>query len=395
LTDPAQEQIKSERYTLRGNDELEARIASDMAQVVTRVRQSFDSDRLEAVVLIGGYGRGEGGALMEKGRVRPHNNCDLLVLIGKMPLSKRAACYAKAAAVGAELTDQLRLGVDLNVRPVSFLRNATHILINHDLRFGHRVLWGDPAIISQMPDYDPADVPMTEGSALLRNRGNCLLENRMALEKRMVGRDEERRKFIRHIFKATIGYGDAVLIAKGWYDPSYVAKLERITNLDIQEVPRADLLKAIYKEAAEFRFEPNYDKYMDRDYIDWLDSVLNVLEPIHVWFEKQRLGLEELNWRDHFDLVTVRGFDIHYGPLKRIRNLLVNVNEFGALKALGDFGWWYGRHPRDWMLAAFPSLMYRPKDWDYLTPVGTLLGVKGNWYKTAERYQYLYRKYLT
>ncbi len=395
MTELQQQQTTPERYTLRGKPEVEQRIASDMEKIVEHLRGEFSGDSLQAIVLLGGYGRGEGGALMEHGRPKPHNNYDLLVLIEKMPLSRRKAYFHRATTAGRTLAKIVDLGVDVNIRPVAFLDNAVHILINHDLRFGHHVLWGDLNILARMPEYDKTDVPLSEGAALLRNRGNCLLENRMALEVGQNYREDERRKFIRHIFKATIGYGDAVLIAKGWYDTSYATKLERIINLDIQEVPRAELLKAIYKEAAEFRFEPNYAKYMERDYTDWLMSVLSVLEPIHLWFEKQRLGVEELTWQTQYHQVTAEGFGTLEGPLKRVRDFLINFREFGALDALGDRGWWFLRHPRDRMLAAFPALLYRPADWEWKKEINPLLGVRGDWIDAARRYQELYKKYLT
>ena len=51
------------RYTLDGDAGVEARIASDQAVVAEAVEALLQPPGFRALVLMGGYGRGEGGCL--------------------------------------------------------------------------------------------------------------------------------------------------------------------------------------------------------------------------------------------------------------------------------------------------------------------------------------------
>ena len=83
-----------DRFTARGGPEVEARIRGAVSEAADVMRAVLRPEEYRAVVLLGGYGRGEGGVELRDGEERPHNNLDFLVigavsdraLIGRGPL---------------------------------------------------------------------------------------------------------------------------------------------------------------------------------------------------------------------------------------------------------------------------------------------------------------------
>jgi hypothetical protein len=62
------------RFTLDGDEALERHLAHTCARVLSGIRGLIPPRRLEAVLLGGGYGRGEGGVLRGPGGDRPYND---------------------------------------------------------------------------------------------------------------------------------------------------------------------------------------------------------------------------------------------------------------------------------------------------------------------------------
>src|SRR4030095_384452 len=68
------------RFTARGGDEAEGYICTLVHEVVEVLSFTLDPSSYRAVVMIGGYGKGEGGVESTPQGERPHNNLDLLVI---------------------------------------------------------------------------------------------------------------------------------------------------------------------------------------------------------------------------------------------------------------------------------------------------------------------------
>src|SRR5206468_3070993 len=64
------------RFTLDGSDSLEARLRALCARVSEGAQKIFPPGSLEALVLGGGYGRGEGGVLRTPSGHEPYNDIE-------------------------------------------------------------------------------------------------------------------------------------------------------------------------------------------------------------------------------------------------------------------------------------------------------------------------------
>src|SRR6187549_85993 len=78
------------RFTLDGDNSLEARLVAICANVTQAVQQIVPSRKLEALLLGGGYGRGEGGVLKTPEGDQPYNDLEFYIFIsGNRFLNRR------------------------------------------------------------------------------------------------------------------------------------------------------------------------------------------------------------------------------------------------------------------------------------------------------------------
>ncbi len=243
------------RYTVKGSAELDARIDADLASIA-----EYAGPFCVAGVLLGGYGRGEGTPLINPGGSQsPFNDYDLIVVVEELNGNVRQ----KFQALEVQLTDALGLPVDLYPYLRRDLPTAEFSLLNYEMKYGHKVVWGEASILDALPDYPHEAIPPYEGSRLLLNRGKLLVDIKQRLANPEPLTDQERTRFIKFIHKALLACGDCALLASGQYDISYTTKKERIQNMG--SCPDRDFvidgyLKAIaLKEWGDFQALETYD----------------------------------------------------------------------------------------------------------------------------------------
>jgi len=207
-----------------------------------------------AVVLGGGYGRGDGSVVQHDGREYPYNDIDL-VLVVRHPRSVRHAPLLEVCARHEAL---LRAHVEFG-RPVTTrnIRRWSHRLLWHDIVHGHRVLCGDPGVIARnAPAFMAAPPPAVEGSRLLLNRGAGLLRALRIAEGVEASPDGD--FVVRNAYKTAQALGDALLIAARRYTPAMHARLARLDalTLDAAGLVPPDV-REWYRRALEFRLAPD------------------------------------------------------------------------------------------------------------------------------------------
>ncbi|HWH09433.1 MAG TPA: hypothetical protein VNX21_09555, partial [Candidatus Thermoplasmatota archaeon] len=146
-------------FAFTERDEPKARevIERDLRLVCDAVRKA--DPRLDALVLTGGFSRGEG--TVRDGR--PVNDYDLVAV-------RRAW---GGDALYRELGHRLgrEVGIEVDLLPVARAR-LPHVgrkLFWLDARLGGRVILGDPRALDRIPAFGPADLPRSEAARLLGN----------------------------------------------------------------------------------------------------------------------------------------------------------------------------------------------------------------------------------
>ncbi len=278
-----------ERFTVRGSEALETRIRAMLDEARQALSGALPEDRYRAVLLIGGYGRREGGVDRSTGEERPNNNLDFLVVARRGGDAARMKALADEAL--APLVAKHGIGMDVGVVAERALLHGPCLVMWYDMRFGHVPLLGDGAWVRELRHITRERIERFDVENLLVNRGTLLVINRVMLESAPLA-EPQTRAVVRHVQKAIIGYGDALLYFLGSYDASYRVKRERMrARRDV-----AERFRAQYDQAMEARLEPRYDELRARDLAAWNDEVLAELAPVHLECERRRLGDATLEW---------------------------------------------------------------------------------------------------
>ena len=279
------------RFTARGDDIIERQIEMFVDEVRAVIAAHLPARHRRAVVLMGGYGRGEGGVDMSTGVPRPHNNLDILLITRGWRERAREQARQHMQSALAPLAERHGIAIDLGAIDEGKLRRSRCLVMWYDMRYGHKTLLGDADFLPRLRQFSQQHIDPADVHNLLVNRGTLLVINRLMLAGGELD-EGERRAVIKHAMKAIIGYGDALLFARGRYHWSYKTKQQRMRAL--AEVPEA--VRLSYDDAIEFRFSPDYARYQGRDLLAWNRALTEQLAPIHLAFERWRLGNGDLTW---------------------------------------------------------------------------------------------------
>lgn len=254
---------------------------------------------LRAIVLAGGFGRGEGGVLRRPdGSLHIVNDFDIELVyrepLGRLPsklwvqLRHRRAVQALAERLAREFGMKQ---VDLTLRGEGSLGRHACRLADYDLQHGRRLLWGRADPCERMPPLAASDISPFEATWLLRNRGIGLLLARLYLDRGGLS-EGERENFYIEINKAWLAMGDALWILSGRYTVRYADRAAAFDRLREQGWPEFDALAAGYGRACEYKLRPVRRPYPDRDPEDLWEPLARLYGRFFLWLEGRRLGRE-------------------------------------------------------------------------------------------------------
>jgi hypothetical protein len=207
-------------------------------------------DRIQALVLVGGFGRGEGTVIRDGGGFRPYNDYDLVVIH-----PRPGECGPVVASL-PRLARQLGLGhVDAEIMSAGELARASPSMHVHDMVHGGHVFHGDPAILSSVPARSAAgdQVGVGPASQLLLNRLTCLLECVRGEHFAAPPRTAEERFGIAYFAgKVLLSVAAAMLAERRAHATSYVERARRFRRAFPHD---PDLCRAV-DEATAFKLDP-------------------------------------------------------------------------------------------------------------------------------------------
>lgn len=341
------------RYTLDGDAAVEARIERDQQRIAAAVARVVPEGIFRALVLMGGYGRGEGGYRLVAGRPEPYNDYDYFVVVRGLGRTELPSLMPALAAAAQELRAEVGVEVDFALLREEALPQAEFSLMNAEMLWGHKVISGDPHILRAMPPMPFQRLPPGEILRLLLNRGSLLLMNQQALVSGAVLAGEDKERFFKYLFKAVLACGDARLAGNGCYHPSYPAKFERLRRLNWPG--QAELL-SLYEQALATKFHPEYGPYPAAEAQEWQARVVRSWLETLSWFESVRTGRPTPAWSDYVDPRLGKGQGRRWGWL---RNPAVTLRDFGLAEILRHPRWAL-RYPRERLIAVLPILLSRP-----------------------------------
>ena len=245
------------RYVLEAEPAVIARLDTFLSRLAADLAAQPFRTGVAALVLGGGYGRGEGGVfrVTEGAAAALYNDLEFFIFVRLPSASAEVSdwCHRWERAG----TTELGIDVEFKVLAADVLASAEPTMFYFDLLQGHRLVRGDAGILHRAPSRlrDPQRIPLTEPTRLLFNRGTGLLFARWRLEE---APDDPDGFVERNHAKAKLALADAVLAAAGRHDGSCRCRAARIARDDFARPPRFDQLQAWHAEGVSFKLQPRH-----------------------------------------------------------------------------------------------------------------------------------------
>lgn len=342
------------RFTLDGGKDLEKRLEAMCARIRGALSGLFPANKLEAVLLGGGYGRGEGGVLSTPQGDQPYNDLEFYVFLRGNRHLNELRYHRPLHVLSHILTQQIGIEVEFKIASLEEFAASPVSMFSYDLVSGHRLLVGRPEMLEGCTHHLAAEnIPLAEVSRLLMNRCSGLLFARERLEQRVPFTTGDADYVRRNIAKASLALGDAVLTARGGYHWSCSERHHRLLNLSPEPSLRClEQLRHHHKVGVAFKLHP--ERYagslaqLKRHHA----SVTSLALQIWLWVESQRLNTPFSSVQDYVDDPVDK-----YPETNPARNALINLKVLGPTQTLKTN---FTRHPRARALHALALLLWEP-----------------------------------
>jgi hypothetical protein len=339
------------RFTMDGDDALETHLAATCEKIRAAVESLVAPSQIEALVLGGGYGRGQGGVLKTDSGDLPYNDLEFYVFTrGNRLLDERR--YRKdLEKLGERLSPEAGLHVEFKVDSPPRLRRSPVTMFSYDLVSGHRVLVGSENVFSDCDAHRNAEkIPIHAATRLLFNRcTGLLLAKEMLLNEKL---SAEQCDFIgRNLAKARLALGDVVLTAFQKYHWNCIERRERLGAIAKSEsLPWLTEVQRCHTDGVEFKLHPQRVLKSAEKFRLEHAEISNLARQVWLWLEARRLNQPFPSARE-YALAALQKCPGNFAA----RNILLNVRTFGARGAFEQLAL---RYPRERLLNALPLLLW-------------------------------------
>ena len=363
----------SHRFTALGNTELEARIARDLERIA-EVAVDRVGERFHALVLGGGYGRGEGGGRQRDGAWEPYNDYDLFLIMEGLPAWQRSSMRSEMAAVGRSLEEDLGLEVELSAIRIQDVGKLPFTMMWCELVGGHHVVRGCSEALHAAPEMSLERLPLFEGVHYLSNRAALILWSLVE----DLGKD----RTWKFIHKAWLAVGAAALIGERRFRIGYDRRLQALEDHQPEALAGISMLLDRYREAAHARQQPA--PAPAAEVVDERrEEVTRALLRSWRWLEELRLDTRYTNFEQYALLPNLLEKSWSRWPMNTLRHVrLLGGAGLQPLFALTE-------HPRTRAIRAIPALLERRQP---SPEFARLVGGGRDWSTVAKRCLDLWRR---
>ncbi len=387
------------RFTKDGSPALEDRLTGLCRQVLKAVRRALPEGKMEALVLAGGYGRGEGGVLKQTDGDHPYNDFELYLFLRGNRIINELRLGPRIRTLGDELSQNAGLHVEFKIDSLHDLRLRPVSMFSYDLVARHHLLYGDNSLFAGCHrHFDARNIPASEAARLLLNRATGLLlaeailsrhdaclgamparvsppvpSHEVASHERQNGgrtqvsieasqsRNQPRPEsaltaddcdFVgRNQAKMKLALGDAYLTVLGEYHWSCLERHHRLTRLGRDSAPPwLSQVQELHGAAVEFKLHPRRTVGSIEQFRREQNEISRLAIEVWLWVENRRLNCA-------FPTVA----DYAFSPVVKCdifpawRNCLLNLRTFGPTVAWSSTG---SRYPRDRLFNSLPLLLW-------------------------------------
>jgi hypothetical protein len=343
-----------EELVYQGSADDEERIHGILERTTKQIVDRVGSLCLEAIVLTGGFGKGEGAVRRDQGSSGlPFNDIDLL-LVGTRPRIASSILHDLRSSLSQLLGVDF---VDIGYIRSSQFRKAEPTIFLYDLKNGSKILWGSPDILKKVPSFASSDLPLTEAARLFLNRGIGLLYTLLLFE-RGEGGPILRKNAAVAWSKVVLAAGDAILLQRELYHWSYAERMKRIEEIARLSVFDGDFLET-YRRAALFKLTADFAVLPSQNPAELCLEARLLHEKYFRWVEQKRTFADITDWTA-YPLVLLRA---GLRPLRRrlkeslteLRPAVLHVDRLGRFVRLPLWG-------EERRLAVLPLVLYAVRE---------------------------------
>ncbi|MEO7299992.1 MAG: hypothetical protein ABI042_15605 [Verrucomicrobiota bacterium] len=313
----------NERFTINGSNALEDHLRQSCEKIAQAVLEIIPREKIEALLLGGGYGRGQGGVLKTNSGDQPYNDLEFYLCLRGSTLLNQKNYGGALHHLGERLSPTAGLEVEFKITSLKKILQIPPTMFSYDLAWGHRSLIGATEFFSTQPDA--RKIPLSEATRLLMNRCTGLLFAREHLQRKPFTPDDA--DFVgRNHAKAQLGFGDAFLTANGQYHWDVRERNKRLATLKENiSLPWLDEIRQQHNAGVEFKFHPyRSTESLERLCEKQLELTTLGLK-VWLWIEGHRLTKSFPSASDY------ALSDLSKCPeTNALRNFLINARRFGG-----------------------------------------------------------------
>lgn len=267
-----------------GKFNIDKMIDRKMETIVSEVRKNIPE--VKSIILMGGYGRGEGAIEIHKGAPRLVNDFDMYIVTNKqmgddfleevaMKCSKRIGVGGFAHPEKFEDSYDFNKFFHVDIRSLSE-RSLPSLLPSvryYEMKNSASIIWGENSL-KKFPAFEPKDIPLSEGLRLIMNRMMLLIMSfypKFTKDKNSMSR-AERDIMGYYIAKSYITMGEALLLLSGDYKPTYRGRAKEFRKVYKSKFP--GLHKELPELGEKVHFFTEYKMFPRPDKVD----------PLKEWF---------------------------------------------------------------------------------------------------------------
>ena len=180
------------RLSIKGSSKLETSLSLILDNIAEDIKLHINEELYEAVILIGGYGRGEGGVVVVENIEYPHNNFDFVVISKNISNEKKDFLEIELSRIFNKHTKDINIEVEFSIVNSDKLKNHQPLVITYDMKYGHKLIIGDASVLKDNKNFELDTIPAWDIRNLMVNRGTLLVINDLMLEKDVLSEKEKR-----------------------------------------------------------------------------------------------------------------------------------------------------------------------------------------------------------
>ena len=346
----------SERYTVDGSPELEAKIDEVNRLVVEDIHKIISPDQIDALVLAGGYGRGEGGVYVVDGKEQLYNDLDYYLFLKGNKRANEGAYGARIKDIEAARSPEAQCDVEFKIDSLTQLEQSTVTMFSYDLVARSAIVTGSAKVFEHCSKHlDAGAIPHSEATRLLFNRCTGLIFARQRLNKASLSQDD--LEFIqRNLAKIELAMGDAILTVQGAYHWNGKERNQRLQKLSpVDGIASWNALVEAHTKGIQFKLRPSHPVEPIETLKDQLNKLSLAARDVWFWVEQHRLG-ENISTPVEYATTSRPRCPEH----PAWRNLLVNIRRQGISTLYKPYPF---RYPREQLYRAMGLLLWEKDSW--------------------------------